>query len=340
MGYRLLREEMNILLQALKKNHRVFAPMLLPGKGRFSDTDLIGYGEINDIEEVVFDRKSYFSPKEVFYPITQTLFYFSPGEYREPQLDNRGIILFCRSCDIHAVARLDKIMLENGPYPDTYYLQLRNKLKFVLLDCPSSFTNCFCVSMGTQHAENYSFSLRPENGAYLCDVKEDIEGLFASLGEPWEVTPLFVQQNDITVALPKITEEQVASIITHNLWEEYKTRCIACGRCNTSCPTCSCFTMQDLFYEDNPACGERRRVWASCQVDGFTDMAGGHSFRQDKGQRMRFKVMHKVYDFEKRFGLPMCVGCGRCDDVCPEYISFANCVNKLTTALQEVKQHD
>ena len=25
---------------------------------------------------------------------------------------------------------------------------------------------------------------------------------------------------------------------------------------------------------------------------------------------MRFKVMHKIYDFEKRFGFPMCVGCG------------------------------
>ena len=43
----------------------------------------------------------------------------------------------------------------------------------------------------------------------------------------------------------------------------------------------------------------------------------------------RFKVMHKIYDYEKRFGYPMCVGCGRCDDVCPEYISFQNLVNRL-----------
>ena len=33
--------------------------------------------------------------------------------------------------------------------------------------------------------------------------------------------------------------------------------------------------------------------------------------------------------YEKRFGYPMCVGCGRCDDVCPEYISYSNCVNRL-----------
>ena len=37
----------------------------------------------------------------------------------------------------------------------------------------------------------------------------------------------------------------------------------------------------------------------------------------------------KIYDFEKRFGYTMCVGCGRCDDVCPEYISYSNLVNRL-----------
>ena len=87
--------------------------------------------------------------------------------------------------------------------------------------------------------------------------------------------------------------------------------------------------MQDIFYRDNEKAGERRRVWASCQVDGYTDMAGGISFRKTQGDRFRFKVMHKIYDYEKRFGYPMCVGCGRCDDVCPEYISYSNCINRL-----------
>ena len=89
--------------------------------------------------------------------------------------------------------------------------------------------------------------------------------------------------------------------------------------------------------QDNQKCGERRRVWASCQVHGFTDMAGVHSFRQTNGQKMRFKVMHKIYDYKKRFGYHMCVGCGRCDDICPEYISFSNCINKLEKAMDEVE---
>lgn len=327
MGYQYTTEAFNRLLGQLKVNYNIFAPVLLKGKGRFSDTDIVGYGEISNIDEVVFERKSYFSPKEVFYPITQTLFYFTEQEYREPQLDSKNIILFLRSCDIHAVERFDKIMLDNGSYPDYYYQRVREKIKFVLLECTTSFDNCFCVSMGTNRTENYSATIRQQGDMYLCDVKEDLESLFSPFGSELDVQPQFIEQNSLVVRVPENLDLKTVSEM--ELWEQYGARCIACGRCNTSCPTCSCFTMQDIFYTDNPHCGERRRVWASCHIDGFSDMAGGHSFRQQKGQRMRFKVMHKINDYKKRFGIHMCVGCGRCDDVCPEYISFSSCINKL-----------
>jgi anaerobic sulfite reductase subunit A len=98
--------------------------------------------------------------------------------------------------------------------------------------------------------------------------------------------------------------------------------------------------MQDLFYSENGKAGERRRVLASCMVDGFTDVAGGGSYRKKNGDRMRFKVMHKVYDYKKREGYHMCVGCGRCDDICPEYISFSNIINKLEDGMKEVTGND
>ena len=52
---------------------------------------------------------------------------------------------------------------------------------------------------------------------------------------------------------------------------------------------------------------------------------------------MRFKVLHKISDFKKRFGYQMCVGCGRCDDVCPEYISFTNIIKKVSRESREVE---
>ena len=50
--------------------------------------------------------------------------------------------------------------------------------------------------------------------------------------------------------------------------------------------------------------------------------AGGGSCRKNNGERMRFKVLHKISDFKKKFGYQMCVGCGRCDDICPNIYHF------------------
>ena len=98
--------------------------------------------------------------------------------------------------------------------------------------------------------------------------------------------------------------------------------------------------IRDRFYTENGQAGERRRVQASCMIDGYTEVAGGLCFRKKAGERMRFKVLHKVLDFKKRSGFQMCVGCGRCDAICPEYISFTHCVEKLEAGMKEVSGHE
>ena len=334
MGYRFSSEAINQVIDELKNSYEIYAPVRLNEMGRFSDTDTVRYAELNKIEDLVLDQKSHFSPKEILFPIRQTLFYFTEEAFIEPQMDPKGIIIFLRSCDIHAVKRLDQMFLENGVGEDPYYKKLRSKVKFILLECSEGFDHCFCVSMGTNITNEYDISFRLKDGHFYCDVNRDIEGLFEKHGLPVDYEPTYVNENKVKVTLPETCGNQ---IMEDPLWQEYTSRCIACGACNLVCPTCSCYTMQDIFYEDNPKCGERRRVWASCQVDGFSDMAGGHSYRQNQGERMRYKVLHKVVDHKKRFGIHMCVGCGRCDDACPEYVSFSRCVNKLGELNQEEK---
>ncbi len=333
MGYKLSTQEFNNILSTLSNEYEIFAPKVTVGKGHFSDTDIVKYEKITTIEEVEFEKKSRFSFKEVLNPITQTLFYFTENSTTEPELRKKGAIVFLRSCDLHGVKRLDEIYLNNGA-PDYYYAKLRENVKFVLMGCDKSFENCFCVDMGTNKTDAYDLSIELSNSSVLVDSKCDVFDELLKGKEEQNVTPLFVSENNVKVELPK---EVDLSLFESDIWEEYNARCIACGRCNFVCPTCTCYTMQDIFYEDNGKVGERRRVWASCHVDGYTEMAGGHAFRQKKSQRMRFKVLHKVYDYNKRFGYHMCVGCGRCDDVCPEYISFSNSINKLTKATKEVK---
>ncbi|MBC7961098.1 MAG: anaerobic sulfite reductase subunit AsrA [Vallitaleaceae bacterium] len=340
MGYQLNPADFDKYLTQLSETYRVYAPVRQKGKGAFSDTDLIGYGEIKAFSDMVLNEKSSFSPKEIFYPIRETLFYFKNNEMIEPEINEKPIILFLRPCDINGIKRLDEIFLNNGPEKDYYYLRRRQLLKFVMIECVEGFDSCFCVSMGANKTDQYEGAIRVNGSEITLDLQDD--ALYLKVleeGNQVDFIPEFIQENKVKVTIPDVglvTKET----FNHELWKEYTSRCIGCGRCNTVCITCSCYTMQDVKTDDEENSGERRRVWASCHVDGFSDMAGGHSFRNKNGDRMRFKTMHKINDFYKRFGYHMCVGCGRCDDICPEYISFSKCINKLNQIVEEGQKHE
>lgn len=336
MGYKLSKNDINKVFEDLSKEYVVYAPKLFEGEGSFSDTDRVRYGEIKTIDDIVFDQKAQYSYKEVLLPISQTLFYFTEDSIKEADAPKKGAIIFLRSCDLHAVKRMDDIYLRNGQ-EDYYYKRIRENAKFILMGCENSFENCFCVSMETNKNDEYNAYLKVNGDNVYVDVKDEELGNLFKVDENLDVKPDFVTENSVKVS---ITDNLSLDVMKSDMWKEYSARCIACGRCNFVCPTCTCFTMQDVFYTDNGKAGERRRVWASCHVDGYTNMAGGHSFRLDKGQRMRFKVLHKVYDYKKKWGYHMCVGCGRCDDICPEYISFSNCVNKLKDGMKEVADNE
>ena len=338
MSYILTREGFDKVLSELGRTYRLYAPVRKTGEGRFTDTDVIRYDFVNSVEEMELDQKSDYAFKEILTPLSETLFFFTESEVKTADRDAREAIIFVKSCDMHAVKRLDQIYLDNT-FADPFYKEIRERVHFVLLGCPKSGEDCFCVDMGTNRtADGYWFSVdRTEDGGFACDVPEE------SLAELFEknsaaeqrVEPKYVTENAVHVTIP---DEIPSGIYKNSVWDEYSARCIGCGRCNFACPTCTCYTMQDVFYIDNGKVGERRRVGASCMVDGYTNVAGGGEYRRTKGERMRFKVLHKILDFKKRFGYQMCVGCGRCDRICPEYISFSACINKVNKAVEKMKE--
>ncbi len=331
MGYQISRETADRIFAQFKENYDIFAPKVFAGEGCFSDTDVIRYGKIDAWDEIEWERRSEYSFKEALLAVNETLFYFTEEETTVPACSEKKLLIFLRSCDLHALKRLDAIYLENGP-EDFYYKRLREKANFALMGCGETCENGFCVSMGTNRCDSYDLYLKVSGETLLADCKsQELQPYFEG-AQTCEVQPEFVTENTEKVTLPKNLSTDSFS---NPLWEEYGSRCIGCGRCNFVCPTCTCFTMQDILYRDNENAGERRRVWASCQVDGYTEIAGGMDFRKTQGERLRFKVMHKICDFEKRFGYPMCVGCGRCDTVCPEYISYTSLINKLTEWTKE-----
>ncbi len=151
----------------------------------------------------------------------------------------------------------------------------------------------------------------------------------------------FIKQNDKTVDIPKIDSlDTLNKVHKLKMWEEMTEDCISCGGCNTVCPTCSCYDTVDYLNQENSRRGERCRVWTSCMLPDFSKTAGGHIARPKASQMMRFKTLHKVYDYNKRFGGDehMCVGCGRCITNCPKDISFIDVINNLSAHLEKITE--
>ena len=187
-------------------------------------------------------------------------------------------------------------------------------------------------------------------GEQIADIKGVKSAVYSSKDDEFDCFKAeeaqfdveFVEENELTVELPEIKNKTILTKLkAHPMWNEFNSRCISCGACTIACATCTCFTTTDIAYNENPNVGERKRTSASCQIEGFTDMAGGHTFRPTAGDRMRYKVLHKFHDYKARFkDYHMCVGCGRCIDRCPEFISIVATVEKMNAAIKEIEKEE
>ncbi len=338
------RAQFDTILAKLSETYDIYGPVRVPSRGIEENETEVRYQKVQTRAALVNDAMSDFSPKEVWYPISQPVFSFDENSvtptYPEVKKD---ILVFARPCDINGSARLDKIYLENGGQADPYYEMRRKHVKFILMECPRSFDNCACVSMGSSKTDNYVMAVRlgADDGDdpirfHVTDAA--FLPCFADAAKA-EFKPEFVTENEIKIQIPRVAEaNDLQAVFDLPFWKEYNDNCIGCGGCNTVCPTCSCFETADFLDQQNSRSGERRRVWSSCMIPEFTRTAGGHMARPKPENTMRFKTLHKVYDYNRRFGGDdhMCVGCGRCTMRCPEDISFFDTIRKLHDGVEEL----
>ncbi len=128
-------------------------------------------------------------------------------------------------------------------------------------------------------------------------------------------------------ALPRADERMLqqasalirADRVPDSFWVQIADRCIACTGCNLTCPTCTCYGVQDWTYPDRV---ERSRMWDSCQLDGFMREASGHNPLGTEALRTRRRIHHKLAADLQRWGHLTCFLCGRCDAACPTGIGI------------------
>ncbi|MBT3391648.1 MAG: 4Fe-4S dicluster domain-containing protein [Chloroflexi bacterium] len=329
-------------IEFLASAHTVYAPQTRQGKTRFT--------EIHSAAEVNLDyATTILPPKKMLLPQREELIRFKGnGKETEPAVqpvfDTRPtVILGIHTCDMHAVSLLDEVM--RAPMVDPHYRERRANTTLVSLDClkPCS-PEAFCQDMGTHFVpeefdlhltdlgEAYAAGIGSEKGAALLDgfaparaaLPEDFDRLNQVMSQRLSRFPY--RLNADAQDLPKLLSVTQSSPV----WAEIGAKCLGCGTCNLTCPTCFCFDVFDTV-DFSLQSGTRARVWDSCQLERFALVAGGHDFRNKRAKRLRHRFAHKYEYLSQYDGLEGCVGCGRCATQCLVKITPIGVLNQLST---------
>ncbi|WP_297630483.1 4Fe-4S dicluster domain-containing protein [uncultured Clostridium sp.] len=334
MDIKFSREAADMFLKSLSEEYDIFAPIAYKNEGRYSNVDSIRYGKIESFNDVVFDKKSHYSAKEVLLPINHIYGVKINGNIiKNEDADNeKKKIIMLRSCDVHAIERIDNKFLS-----DDFYKARREKVKFMIMECPKAFDTCYCVSTKTNETENYSLGIRATEENIFIKVKDSDFDKYISDGFTKEEFDIrFAKEDGVVMKIPKLEVwdyKALDKVMNSKLWEEYKNRCIGCGSCNASCPTCTCLHTKEVPVNNSNVI-EIRRVWNGCQLVK-TKSLNGHTVKEVVPTRIRQRILDKFYNPKTENSQEqMCVGCGRCTDICPKLISFANTATRLAEELE------
>lgn len=314
------KDNLGKFFEEIASSYTVIAPVK---KGE----DIV-FAEAENFNDVVLEYTTTITPaKKFLLPYQETMFTFEKDKIREKLTDEKIALFGLHICDVNAIARLDKVF-----WNDPYYRARREKMLIIGITCKPN-EKCFCKSV---HAN----VLSP-----VCDVFLKHEGerykavSYTETGRKILNSFLFVQtQTEIREI--KVDYEEGKHLDVHKVseniiknyenpvWEETAKKCLGCTNCTVVCPLCYCYDVWDTNYIRADE-GARIRCWDSCLLLSFARVAGGHNFRKDLKARYRNVYTHKFRTFVDEFGVPACVGCGRCVTYCPAGIDMRDTLTRL-----------
>jgi len=321
------KEQIYEFLERLKAYGSLYAPKKISEKS-------YDFRSVEDVQEVVFDyHRTILPPRKFFYPTKETLFTFDNEavEMYEAYEDSGPIVLFgVHACDIVGLRIMDANFIDDEP--DPYYQKRRENGIIIGISClPDEY--CFCNVRRAEFVDKgFDLFLSEVSDGYLVRVGS-VKGhkiIDPNLDLFKEVT-----KKD-TKDLVEFDKKKKAMFTvqgnwdslrynlelrdSHELWEEESEKCLGCGNCTITCPTCRCYDVKDFPNLDKKT-GSRVRIWDSCQFRSHGLVAGNHNFRESKLSRFKNRYMCKNAYCEK-VTTAFCVGCGRCTAFCPADINY------------------
>ena len=327
------------------------------------DYDLYGPILPDDSGEPMFDRAedpaairldaaiSYNPPKLVVFPQAERILSYRydkdsrTAAIARDDLVRPKALVGIRACDLTGLLCLDRFYL-GQEYVDEVYRDHRKKMFIVAVTCVRPFPQCFCVctDSGPAPREGYDVALTAVGDDYLFETgSEKGQALARKLGLKEagpDAAALKAKTVDASIArfdaeatqnkawISRVMNRITMGFISNDVWEYIGDQCFECGACSFVCPTCSCFNIEDVNTREGGT--DRNRSWDSCSYEGYTRMAGDHNPRHPVEDRRNKRFFCKLsFSQSKKYLRPGCVGCGRCNRVCPGDIGIANVVTYI-----------
>lgn len=360
---KIVKEDLAIFFNSLKKFYKVIGPKIKDGSIVFSEIEYedipFGYKDFQGkgtfrLEKIDSALMFSFSNgmdslKRFLFPPKAEIFLYEKNKkgfhIRSSKKTDESFAFFgIRACDLTALKLYDKIFLK-GVTKDSNYEAIRTNIFIVALNCSTSGNNCFCLSMdsGPEVKDSFDILVTETEDYFLLEEgsqkgKEFIKGLplkDISSGD-------LIKKAEIIEACKKgirkhINSHDLPTLIYRNFehprWQETAKRDLECGNCTQVCPTCFCNSIYDRIFLSEIKrypyiSGVRIRTWDSCFSRNFARVHGGN-FRPSRRARYRHWVSHKMAYTKEQFGMTGCVGCGRCITWCPASIDITEEITAL-----------
>ena len=281
------------------------------------------------------------SAKQFLFPLREIAAVFpAPAE----NADMKPFAVFgLKDCDLRSIRILDKVFADEE-FCDPSYLQRRENMLIISSDCYNPAESCFCTMMDgdVYPQEGYDLNVSKIKDGYIIQAGSDKglallrenESLFAEVPHAAlserdtnrqqarkQLDDLLVDyQFDIPPS--QIMNEGCES----DIFDEAAKGCVECQACTRICPTCHCFYLYDEKQADYY---QKMKIWDSCVRLDYAAVAGGENPRRLLMNRTLHRLMHKFVFFLDRYGIQMCVGCGRCIDACAGDMNIRDVLKKL-----------
>jgi sulfhydrogenase subunit beta (sulfur reductase) len=256
-----------------------------------------------------------------------------------------------KDCDLKAMKILDCVFDEED-FQDPSYIERRKNMFIITTDCLEPEKTCCCCLFDGQPFPENGFDLNiskikdgfiietgSEKGAQFINEHKNLfadvpSAATAEREQNRTKTKDLLEQNNDEYKLDASTKEIVEKSRQSTLFDDEAQNCVECQACTRVCPTCHCFFLYDNKFTDSFG---KTKMWDSCVRRDFAAVAGDENPRKILGDRTKHRLLHKFVYFLDRYGIQMCVGCGRCIDACAGEMELRDVLKKLNEELKSKK---